>query len=384
MPQIHLFKSARFSLTGDPVAPTPTEIGGLAMKNYTGKQIDVGIDVHKKTYAVTCLYDGEVLKRDTLVADPKCLVEYLNKYFPNSKIKTAYEAGFSGFGLHRYLLKKGIENIVVHPASIEISARDRVKTDKRDSLKIAVQLSSGRLRGIYVPDEKREAYREVTRLREKVMRDRKRVGNRLKSLASRQSLLYAEDNRKVTKKWIDEIKQCQCDESVKYFIQVCTDEWIFLNNQLKDIDAKLAIQAQFDLEFEKIYRSAPGIGEMHARILANELEDMKQFSNEKQLFSFTGLTPSEYSSGEHKRLGHISRQGRSLLRKVLIQAAWTAIKKDQSLGIIFSEISKRVGKKRAIVGIARRLIGRIRTCFKTNTLYQYIKNPVNEGACKVL
>lgn len=260
------------------------------MNDYTGKQILVGIDVHKKTYSVTCLCEDEILRRDTLVANPICLVEYLRKYFPSSKIKTAYEAGFSGFGLHRHLLNEGLENVVVHPVSIEVSARDRVKTDKRDSLKIAVQLLS-----IYVPDKTREAYREVTRLGEKVMRDRKRVGNRSKSLAFRESLISAEDDRKVSKKWIEEIRQCKCDVAIEYFILICSDEWIFLNNQLKDIYAKLATQAQRDLALEVIYRSAPGIGKIHARILANELEDMRQFRNEKQLFSFTGLTLTERS-----------------------------------------------------------------------------------------
>ena len=97
---------------------------------------------------------------------------------------------------------------------------------------------------------------------------------------------------------------------------------------------------------------------------------MKQFHNEKKLFSFTGLTPSEHSSGEHTRLGHISRQGNPILRGILIEAAWVAIKQDEGLDEIFQRIAKKSGKKRAIVGIARRLIGRIRSCVLTGALYQ--------------
>ena len=73
---------------------------------------------------------------------------FLRKYFPGAQIKTAYEAGFSGFVLHRYLTQNGVENIVVNAASIEVASRDRVKTDKRDAVKIAKQLSSGFLKGI--------------------------------------------------------------------------------------------------------------------------------------------------------------------------------------------------------------------------------------------
>ena len=89
-----------------------------------------------------------------------------------------------------------------------------------------------------------------------------------------------------------------------------------------------------------------------------------------------GLAPSEYSSGEHKRQGHISRQGRSVLRKIIIQASWKAIHKDSSLKIIYERISRTAGKKRAIVSIARRLIGQICSCFRSNELYCFRKTEV--------
>ena len=340
------------------------------MKDYTGKTVFIGIDVHKKTYAITCICEGEIMKRATLKASHICLLKYIHKYFLGAKIKTVYEAGFSGFVLHRYLLAQNIDSIVVHAASVEISARDRVKTDKRDSLKLATQLSHGRLKGIHIPTPEREAYREVSRMREKVSRDKRRVGTRLKSLLFRQGLLGADDDDEMNEKFLRKVAQFECDESIKYCIQVCIDEWHFLKNKIKEIDTELSKQALADEKLENIYRSVPGIGPIHARVLANELEDMKHFTNERHLFSFTGLTPSEHSSGEHKRLGHISRQGRSLLRKTLIQASWVAIYKDPSLMEIFERISRTAGKKRAIVGIARRLVGQIRGCLKSNTLYR--------------
>lgn len=352
------------------------------MKDYTGKTVFVGIDVHKKTYAVTCICEGQVVKRDTLQARPTALLEYLHKYFVNALLKTVYEAGFSGFGLHRFLLTANIDSIVVHAASVETSKRDRVKTDKRDSLKLATQLSHGRLRGIHIPTPQREAYREVSRLREKIGRDKRRVGNRLKSLLFRQGFIGAEDDDTVTKKWLEKVVRYECDKSVKYCIQVCIDEWIFLSMKLKEIDDELAKQALADEKLERVYQSAPGIGDVHARVLANELEDMKHFHNEKQLFSFTGLTPSEHSSGEHKRLGHVSRQGRSVLRKTLVQAAWKAIYKDPSLGAMYERMASNVGKKRAIVGIARRLVGQIRSCFNSNSLYK-LRDIKTTGFCPV-
>jgi transposase len=354
------------------------------MNDYTGKVVYVGIDVHKKTYAVTCICDNEVMKRVTLKADPKILVEYLKSHFKGAQLKSVYEAGFSGFVLHRYLLKEGIENRVVHAASVEIAARDRVKTDKRDSLKLATQLSHGRLKGIYVPSVEREAYRELSRMREKLTRDKSRVGNRLKSLLMRQGLLGADDDEVISLKWMEKVEKLSCHETVGLTIKVCIDEWTWLKEKLKAIERQLAEQAKDDARLEKTYRSAPGIGRVHARQLANELEDTSQFANEKRLFSFTGLTPSEHSSGEHKRQGHISRQGRSSLRKILVEAAWIAITQDVSLRTIFERTAKRSGKKRAIVGIARRLIGRIHSCFKNNRLYYYAQEKVCSETGEIL
>src|SRR3990167_2350576 len=123
--------------------------------DYTGKTVYVGIDVHKKTYSCACICDGQVVKKDSMPGKPEVILSYLNNTFSGAKIYTVYEAGFSGFHLHRYLVSQGINNGVVHPGLIEVSSRDRVKTDKRDALKMATQLSVGRLNGIYVPSQEK-------------------------------------------------------------------------------------------------------------------------------------------------------------------------------------------------------------------------------------
>ena len=94
------------------------------MRNYTGKKVYLGIDVHKKTYAVTAILDGQVIKKDTLPASPEKLLSYCLKYFPEASIESAYEAGFSGFHLHRYLRSHKIQNHVINASGIEIASGD--------------------------------------------------------------------------------------------------------------------------------------------------------------------------------------------------------------------------------------------------------------------
>lgn len=346
------------------------------MKDYTGKTIFVGMDVHKKTYSVTAICDGIIVKRDTLKAEPQGLISYLKKRFGSGKIKTAYEAGFCGFHLHRTLEAAGIENIVVHAAGIETS-NSRVKTDKRDSLKIAVHLSEGKLRSVYIPTVEQEDNRTVTRLRDTFCKERSRIGNQIKSLLFLQGLIPADNKKKVSLKWIKSLSQFEMMSGFRIAIEAFAAMWIEFDTKIKEIDLEIKKQAIKDKAIDAVYQAASGIGGTSARVLANELGDLQQFKNERELSSYIGFTPSEHSSGEHTRQGHITKQGKPIVRKILVQASWVAIRYDKELQAIYERIAAKSGAKRAIVAVARRLIGRIRACFRTGELYvvQKVERP---------
>ena len=340
------------------------------MKDYTGKKIYLGIDVHKKTYAVAAICEGTIVKKASMEANPAGLVAFCKKYFPGATIESTYEAGFSGFHLHRTLIKNEINNIVVHAAGVETSSRDRVKTDKRDALKLATQQSTGRLRGINVPSEEREDKRAVTRIRETLVSHRTSVASQIKALLHQHGLILPSQKQAVSARWIAGLKKLPLSNGVNYALNHLLDLWLELTAKIKEINAEMASQASEDSQLEEIYRSVPGIGPVGARVLSNELEDCAHFENERQLFSYTGLTPSEHSSGGHVRRGHISRQGKTIIRKILILAAWRAIRKDLVLRDTYERISKKAGGKRAIVAIARRLVGHIRACFRRRCYYK--------------
>jgi hypothetical protein len=96
------------------------------------EKVLIGIDVHKSSYSVACVSGGEVVKKCRMKACGMELLKYIHKHFKNYEVRTVYEAGFSGFELDRFLNSNGVNNIVVHPGSVEVCSRDRVKTDKRD------------------------------------------------------------------------------------------------------------------------------------------------------------------------------------------------------------------------------------------------------------
>jgi transposase len=336
----------------------------VAKMDYSGKDVYIGIDVHKRTYSVSCVCEGQLVKRATMPASGESLFAFIGNFFVAARIHSAYEAGLFGFTLHRFLVAHGIDNIVVNPASIEIAARDKVKTDRRDSLKIATQLSAGRLRGIYVPSEKLERQRLITRTREQLVQQRTRLALQFKARLFLFGLIPADDRRAVSKRFIAEHLDCELPEELSIVLSTIARLWSTLNDEINRFARLLAEQGKEDARVTAIYSSLPGAGPVTVRTLANELSDMSQFKNERGLFSFLGLTPWEFSSGDSRRLGHISRQGSARLRAILIEAAWRAIKKDPALEQIYRRIATRAGAKRAIVAIARKLTGRIRACFR--------------------
>lgn len=343
--------------------------------DYTGKKVYMGIDVHKKTYACVSVCEGKIVKKDTMSASPLSLIAYIENHFSGALIETAYEAGFSGFHLHRQLSEAGIKNHVVHVGSIEIASRDKVKTDKRDAKKIAIQLAAGRLKNIYIPSLEQEAKRGASRLRDNIVKLRHQVGQKIKALLFTQGLIDSEDDTGLSKKWLNakmaQVEKLNYPIGYYYAVKRYAEQWLKFTEDLLVIkDELLAMQSEEELVLLSIYKSVPGIGDISALRLKDELGDMNQFANEKKLFNYLGFTPIEYSSGEHLRQGHMSRQGRSVLRHIFIEAAWVAIYKDPSLMEIFQRIAKTRGGKRAIVGIARRLAGRVRTCIQKGVFYE--------------
>jgi transposase len=337
--------------------------------SYVGQHVYVGVDVHKDTYTVTCLHNKRIVKTATVHADPAGLAASLPRWFEGATLSSVYEAGFSAFVLHRALIKAGITNIVVNPASIAVAANDKVKTDRRDSKKLAIDLADGRLRGIYVPTEAEELARLLPRTRAQIVEHRATIARQIKAKLHQFGLIAPASRRLLSHRYLREIAAWSLPPELQVSLTLLAEQWRFATRQLIEMRRLLREQAQAQPAIETVYRSVPGIGEVAARILATELGDMTRFANERALFSYTGLTPSEYSSGASVRRGHISRQGSSRVRHVLVEIAWRALPRDAVLKEIFERIAATRGKKRAIVAIARRLTGRIRACFRHGTTY---------------
>jgi len=329
-------------------------------KEFREKQVFfVGIDVHKKTYHVTGVWeDGREEFSKSMPADKEILVKYLDRW-RLSRIFAVYEAGYFGYALHDYLIEHGIECRVTPPSLIPGEYGNRVKTDRRDSRKLALYCAKGFLKGVYVPTVEERSHRQVIRTRRQLVNDRIRKQNQIKSFLTQYGIPLPDVVGKWSKQYMEKLN---CLRLHDRWLQKSFTELIrayeFVDGQIEEQTNLLKELAKEERYRDRvvILRSIPGIGIISAMEMLLELQDVERFSTADQLAAYVGLTPSQYSSGDRIRMGRITCIGKQHLRALLIEAAWVFVRKNASANEIYTRIRARAGSKRAIVAIARRLL----------------------------
>lgn len=332
-----------------------------------GKALFVGIDVHVKTWSLCFFADGEVLEKMTIHSNYNILRHLLKKRYAKARtVRLVYEAGFSGFVLYRALKDDGYDCIVTSPNRIPKSG-SKVKTDKRDAQKLACYLASGHLKPIAVPPKNIESQRRLLRQRGRLVKKQTRQKNEIRSFLFLHDLKRPEyiltNWSKAYLKWLSEL-EFEFDSDIFLLRQMLAQLKLIRNElaQLLKYLRNLSQHASYKENYKRI-TALKGIGLITAMTFLLELFDLKRFKNSKNFSSYLGLTPAQYSSGEHVRLGNITRQGNAHLRHVLVESAWTVIKHDPQLRDKYNRIkAKGTNGNKAIVAVARSLAVRLRRC----------------------
>lgn len=337
--------------------------------SFMGQSIYVGLDVHLKSWKVTIMTDQVFCK--TFSADPNAaaLVKRLKEDYPGANYYSAYEAGFSGFWLHRELTKLGIKSIVVNPADIPTTDKERKqKEDKRDSRKIAKTLQAGQLRGIYIPSERIQQDRTLLRTRDKVVRDITRNKNRIKMLLyfmgiQIPSQFAGKYNHwpKTFTNWL-ESESIKLDHesgraSLKTILEMVSHQRSML---LKVTRAMRELsETPFYKENVKLLTGVPGVGLLTSMKILTELDNIERFKTFDKICSYVGLVPSTNSSGDNNVVNGITPRKSTSIRVALVESAWTAVRSDPAMLSSFQKLCKRMKANRAIIRIAKKLLNRI-------------------------
>ena len=291
----------------------------------------VGLDVHKETIAVAVAEPGrgEPIYRGEIANQPKKvekLVAKLSESYGGALLLFCYEAGPCGYALYRRLLACGHDCQVVAPSRIPKTPGERIKTDRRDALKLARLLRSGDLNRVWVPDRDQEMMRDLSRARDDMKGQERKARQQLNAFVLRHGHHWPPARSRWTQAHYNSLESLRFERPWQ---QVTLQEYI---------DAAKAASARVAQLNDHLMRALPewslapvvdslialrGVDKLAAIVLLAELGDISRFDSPKQLMGFLGLVPSEHSSGPRRRQGGITLTGNGHARRMLVESAWS-------------------------------------------------------------
>jgi transposase len=348
----------------------------------------IGLDVHRATIAVAIAEEeGAPTSYGTIANDPSAIRKLMARLGGQEvRLRVAYEAGPTGYALYRQLTALGIECLVVAPSLIPVRPGDKVKTDRRDALKLARLLRSGDLTPVWVPDEAHEALRNLVRARADAKADELRAKHRLSKFLLRQGCQAPVTKRSYwSQRYFQWLRQLQfehlADQVVfaEYLAEVTS-----AGDRVKRLEAALRQCAASSSQVALIQalQALRGIGFLSAVTIVAEAGTLRRFATAPQFMAYVGCVPSESSSGGKQHRGPITKTGNGLLRHVLGEAAHHArhvprvrgqLKRRQvdlppsivdlawraqlRLHHRYRHLGARIGPHKALTAIARELAG---------------------------
>ncbi len=347
----------------------------------------IGLDVHRASIAVAIAEEeGAPNSYGTIANDPSAIRKLMTRLGgPAVRLRVAYEAGPTGYTVHRQLTSMAIECIVVAPSLIPKRPGDKVKTDRRDALKLARLLRSGDLTPVWVPDEAHEALRNLVRARADAKADQLRAKHRLSKFLLRQGCWPPVGTKTWSQRylqWLRQLTFAHAPDQVVFADYLA--EVTAAGERIKRLEAALQQCAQSSSQVAVIraLQAFRGIGFLSAVTIVAEAGDLRRFRTAPQLMAYAGTVPSESSSGSKHHRGAITKTGNSLLRHVFGEAAHHARHAPRVAGALkqrqadlppeivelawraqlrlhtrYRQLGSRIGRPKALTAVARELAG---------------------------
>lgn len=289
----------------------------------------VGLDVHKRSISVAVAEDGrdgEVRFLGDIANTPETIEKLAIKLAGQScDLDFCYEAGPCGYGVYRQLTDLGHACSVVAPTLIPRLAGDRVKTDRRDAQRLAVMHRAGDLTAVWVPDSTHEAMRDLVRARIDAAQHLMRARQQLLAFLLRHGRTYESGKKYWTlrhRHWLsrqdfDEAAHRAVFQDYVEAVWTCDERCKALIERIKELLPDWSLGPTVEA-----LRCVRGLDLISAVTFVASVGDLTRFDKPRQLMSYLGLTPSEYSSGGRKRRGSITKTGNREARRMLVEAAW--------------------------------------------------------------
>jgi transposase len=289
----------------------------------------LGLDVHAETIAVAVAEpDGEVRSLGTIANREESVRKLIKKLGASEHLRACYEAGPTGYVLYWQLTQLGVECAVAAPTLVPTKAGDRVKTDRRDALKLARSHRSDDLTAVWVPDGDSEALRDLVRTREAAKQDQLRARHRLSKFLLRTGRRPAVGMKAWTERYMAWVRQIQFERppqqaTLQDYLHEVDHTAARIKRLEQAITEAVKLASPQVQEVVKGLQALRGIAEISAVTIVAELGNIARFDTPRQLMGYSGAVPSEDSSGKRKRRGSITKTGNAHLRRIVVEAAWS-------------------------------------------------------------
>jgi len=314
----------------------------------------VGLDVHSRQSSLCILNSAGGTVNEIQIKGPRAgIVDRLRQL--NEPFRVCYEAS-CGYGhLYEALRPLAQHVAVAHPGKLRLIYGSKRKNDRIDAQKLAKLLLLDMVPPVHVPSIDVRAWRSLILLRQRLLQQVVRAKNRIRGVLREHDIVGA--------KWLWSKKQIAWLESLelhpvaKLRLELAVEEFKTLQMKVKRIERELQKYADAHPAVA-LLMTIPGVGVRTAETFIAWVDDVARFRNNRQLGSYFGLVPCQDASADRNRLGHITRDGPPVMRKLICEATWTAIKRCPRFKQFFERVGggKSERKKIALVATMHRMI----------------------------
>jgi transposase len=330
----------------------------------------VGLDIHSTRISICVLNEtGQVVHRSQ-VRGIEDLLRTLGG-LPD-RLEVCYEAS-CGYGHYHDLLRPLAARVLVaHPGQLRLIFRSKHKNDRNDAERLAKLLYLGETPTVHVPPAEVRAWRELINCRSQLVAKRTRAKNTLRALLRSAGVTPPRHPGLWTKAGLTWLRRLELPTpSQQLRRDLLLEEIETLARQVRRIQQELDRQAR-RTSAVGLLRTIPGVGARTAEAVAAFVDDPHRFPNAKAVGRYFGLVPCQDQSGDRNRLGHITREGAPVVRQLLAEAAWQAIRRSPSVRAFYERTQRDDPQRQkiALVATAHYLVRVMWAMLRRGTVWQ--------------
>lgn len=329
----------------------------------------LGIDLHRKQMTVSLRNErGDVILRRQVSTRWKKIAEFLEQVYQQcASDEESYTAIFEVCGFHDWLVERLQKDDRCHDVIVvQPMKRSSKKTDRRDANALSEVLwinrdrllHGDRVRGvrrIYLPSKDEQQDRQLTQMRDQLVRKRTQTINQIRKILRRHNLEWDRPTKTFqTKKVRQWLQTLELGEVERLAMDQLLTQWTMWTEQISQAEAKIKIRFERN-EDAKLLATMHGVSEFMALAIACRIGPIGRFPSGRSLANFFGLTPGSNSTGDAKRLGSITKEGSRMVRFLLAQVVVNLLRRDGEIREWYKRIKRRRGSKIARVAVMRRI-----------------------------